>query len=257
MTKQDARVAPEPTLPGLPPEVRERILFFALPSAGRKNFVVCRADAGTAANHLTAGSKCLSFHKKQCPGVALVNKQISQECVDLLQKTKNFGFCSAPCLRSFLTSIHPDFTRKIDKISCKKVISEHSCQRHHTRPFADLIIGVHASMQQTMRPAKWRSVLTLDLIAPQQFPVATLMVQAYSSTDHQSSGPTEFEDAEVYDVNKFRKAFVGTFEISIDLDKEVLEARDLLLAQEFRRSVARLAGAPVGGLNVTFVALHV
>lgn len=83
------------------------------------------------------------------------------------------------------------------------------------------------------------------------------MVQACSSADQQSSGPTEFEDVEVYDLAKRRKVSVGIFKVSIDLDKEVLEARDILLEQEFRQAVATLAGVPVAGLNVTFVALQV
>jgi len=243
-------VAPELTLAGLPPEVRERILFFALPSAGRKNAIVCRADPATASNTLTASGKCLTYHKKECPGIVLVNKKISEESINLLQRTRNFGFCSAICLKSFLTTIHPDFARKISKISCKKVISEHRCEIHQIRPFADLVTDAHASMQTTLRPGNWRSVLTLDLMSPGRYAVATLMVQADPSDDQQSSEITSLEHVEVYDIDRLRKVFLGTFKISMNLDKEVLAARNLLASQLVGQAVATLAGVPLVNVNI-------
>lgn len=260
MTKEDATtlVASEPTLPGLPPEVRERILFFALPSAGQKNLVVCRVGLASPHNNLTANGKCTQFHNKKCPGIALVNKKISDECVNLLQKTKNFGFCSSTCLRSFSTAIHGDLARTINKISCKEVISSTSHQPHQ-RPLNDLLTNVHASVRLAFRPTIWRSVLTLDLVTPQRCTVATLMVEAHPSTKQEDPGQLELKDVEVYDLNQWRKESLGTFAVTSRFDEDVLAERDALLLREWRAQLSSLSAAATGagGLTISFFAVHI
>lgn len=84
------------------------------------------------------------------------------------------------------------------------------------------------------------------------------MVEAHSSAKQEDSGQIGLKDVEVYDLNKWRKESLGTFPVTSLLDDEVLAARDALLVRELR---ARLSAATTamgaGGLNITFVALHI
>jgi hypothetical protein len=109
------------TLLKLPAEMRMEIWKYLLPPAEQK-YHYCACPPATSQRLFFWCSKfALQGHHpgKRCPQILLVNKQISSECSEYLQKVRRLGFCSIGCMHIFVAAKCTEIQlRKYTEFSC-------------------------------------------------------------------------------------------------------------------------------------------